>query len=137
MGETLKCKSTQREFSEKEISFEKEAKTRSDGGTYIHLHNDDYSISLFESKAQARPGKKSRIKYNATIILKKPGVAFQMPVKELVESGQLLAGQTSRLNNHRAVVTEWDSTNEKSYERMSVPSDTYAELMSIIEAGTV
>jgi hypothetical protein len=124
---------------EKPVSYDVDIKTTSNGGESIHLSNDDLSIVLFESKAKPKEGSGSRIKYNATITLKGSGVTFQTAVKELLtgeNKGQLIAGQSSRMNGKRSVINEWDKDKNQSYERMSIPSELYATIIAMIADAT-
>ena len=123
----------------KKVNFEVEVKTTSNGGESIHLSNEELSIVLFESKAKPKEGSGSRIKYNATITLKPSGVTFHTAIKELLtgdNKGQLIAGQSSRMNGKRAVINEWDKDSNKSYERMSIPSELYSVIITGIADAT-
>lgn len=124
---------------EKSVSYNVDVKTTSNGGESIHISNDDLSIVLFESTAKPKQGSGSRIKYNATITLKASNVTFQTPIKELLtgeNKGQLLAGQSSRMNGKRSVINEWDSDKNQSYERMSIPSELYSTIITLIADAT-
>lgn len=119
---------------EKKLTFNATEEVTSDNRKFKVINSDSYSIALFPAGGKDSPEKKSRLKYNARVTLKQSGITFHMVIKELKEDGTLLAGQPGKLSNHRAVVTEWDAENEKSYERMSVPNNIYKEIIALVQA---
>jgi len=92
------------------------------------------TISLFPANASAKEGAKSRLVYNAQVDLSDLDIGFRMVVKELTDSGELLAGSSAKLNHRRAVVTEYDKDSKTNYERMTIGNNTYRKIMALISA---
>ena len=93
---------------------------------------DGISISLFPASAQAKPDAKVRLIYNAQVDFPALEIGFRMTIKEMVESGDLLAGSSAKLGHRRAVVTEYN--NGKNYERMTIGNNSYKKIMALIAA---
>lgn len=120
---------------EKNLEFKVSDEVTSDHSPFKVIDSDEYSIALFPAKVNNEdPEKKSRLKYNARVTLKSSGITFQMVVKELKKDGVLIAGQAGRTPARRTILTDWDGDKKISYERMSVPSNTYKEIIGIISA---
>lgn len=136
MQQSLSTTIQTRELKDVEIQFSKDIQTSEKGQHYVVLDNDRYNICLFPVKASPVNGKKSFIKFNARVHFKASGVLFYMAIREMIEDGALIAGQSAKAAGFRAVVTEWSPSQGISYERMAIPDSQYFELMSIISAAT-
>lgn len=122
-----------RESVEKKLEFHVEEKLTGNGNSFKTIDSEHYNIALFPIRSKHDPKKKARLLYNARVTLKGIGVTFQMSVKELTKDGSLIAGQKSRMQGQRCVVADWDGIN--SYERTSVDSNIYNEVIGIISAS--
>jgi hypothetical protein len=125
------------ETSEKvtrELPFTCEEKVTANGTPYLQLESDQYLIMLFASSAHNSETAKSRIVFNASITLKSASITFHVPIKELVENGSIFAGYRSQRQGMRVLVSEYSKITGKSYDRMSVPDESYRTIMAMINA---
>jgi hypothetical protein len=131
------------EEKEKQISFTVEEAPGANGteGSYAVLSSDKYRIVLFPARVPLNPDAKARVLYNARInVTTSEGVfGFNTSVKELTENGELFIGGKSSMQGHHAIVSEWVKAKTaldkgKSYERSSIPTNLYREIMAIIRA---
>lgn len=127
---------------EKKLEYSIRESVTADKKEYKIIDCEAYQIALFPTSGDNDASKGSHLVANARVTLKRAGITFQMVVKKLTKSGELLAGQPARLNGHRAVVTEWIPERDgkgaiiqgkgTSFERMSIPNATYKELMALV-----
>jgi len=95
---------------------------------------DGLTISLFPATAKAKDGAKSRLVYNAQVDLPALEIGFRMTIKELTDSGELLAGSSAKLGHRRAVVTEYNKDTKQNYERMSIGNNMYRKIIALVTA---
>ena len=127
---------------EKKLEYSLKENVTADKKEYKIIDAEGYQIALFPTAGDGDTKKGSHLVANARVTLKHSGITFQMVVKKLRDSGELLAGQPARLNGHRAVVTEWIPERDAkgaaiqgkgtSFERMSLPNGVYKEIMALI-----
>lgn len=133
--EALKAKFVSSESKEVVVDFTKDIRNTSEGNPYVVLDNDKYHVALFEVKSRTNNWRKVFIKFNARVSLKQAGITFCMPIREIAEDGSLIAGQKSRINGKRGVITDYDKANGLSYERLAIPDNDYREIISMVSTG--
>lgn len=138
-----KIKVTVSEAVDREIEF-KVSENVTGGGNggeakaYKLIESDRYTITLWPVKPGANSeAKKAEIVCNARVTCLKAfdGEALHLsfPVKRLTDSGDLIAGQSSKASNQRGIVTQY--RDSKSYELTSIPVSVYKEVMTLIDAA--
>lgn len=129
------------EAVEKELDYKVSDNVTTGNGeskSYKLIESKDYNIALWPVRASvnAEP-KKSELAFNARVTCKSAfngqELHLSFPVKRL-EKGDLIAGQQSKFNNQRGIVTQY--SNGTSYELTSVPTSVYKEIMALIHAAT-
>ncbi len=113
-----------------EVPVSIEHGTTTNGKPFTTVSSEDVVMTLFPSNAEPRG--KARILYNANVYLKKHRIKFKMAIKEL-ESGDLLAGETSQTSGLRTVLSDWDG--QKSYPRLEIGFDQYNEIIAMCAAA--
>lgn len=115
------------------------------GEKYISIDGPKYKAQLFRIKA-APSGKGSDLAFNCSLFSKEASINLSFPVRKIVageKSGEFLAGDKTRLNSHRAVVTEFIKTGVDQagkatghvVDRASIPYSEYKDLMEAIKEG--
>ena len=109
---------------------------------YKLIEAANYTIALWPVKANNNTEKKAEIAFNARVTCKNAfngeGIHISFPVKRILDSGELLAGQSSKLSGQRDIVTQYKAgeTGGKSYSLTSIPLSAYKEVMAIIADAT-